>query len=317
MSAAVVLVHRHGVRPENLAFHDLGKAEDGVERRAQLVAHLGEEPRFRDVGGFGAAARLVRDGFRLFELADERVLLGAGLERRQRRRVEAVREQRKVPFGRQRHDGEDVIVQRAFDGEIERDRDGDRQRQREHRDRQARRQHARYRHHQQHHEQHEGGGLIVDADRIDQDERPRHAEEQIEHDEAHPPRAQLRGRGRLVEKLPASANDDEMDEKRAAGPHAGRHRPGPKPGKRPDGDDQEQDDRRGRNAVLRELAQQFVIEDRPRAAGRGEPVARLAHVLGRAPPLGRRCGGRRGELVRFADCVGHRGPGLALYFVAA
>ena len=41
--AGIILVHRHAVRSENLAFHHFGEAEDGVERRAQLMAHLGEE----------------------------------------------------------------------------------------------------------------------------------------------------------------------------------------------------------------------------------------------------------------------------------
>jgi hypothetical protein len=35
-------------------FHQLGEAEDRVERRAQLVAHAGEEIRFREVGLLGA-----------------------------------------------------------------------------------------------------------------------------------------------------------------------------------------------------------------------------------------------------------------------
>ena len=51
----IFLVGRHRVRAENLALHHFGKAEDGVERRAQLVAHLREEARLGDVGGFGAA----------------------------------------------------------------------------------------------------------------------------------------------------------------------------------------------------------------------------------------------------------------------
>ena len=50
--------------------------------------------------------------------------------------------------------------------------------------------------------------------------------------------------------------------------------------KKPDGDHEQQDHQRSRQPVLRELAQQFVVEDRPRAAGRGQPVARFAHVLG-------------------------------------
>ncbi len=51
-------------------FHDLGEAENGVERRAQLVAHLGEE------FGLGAVGAL---GFRLlFQVALRKVgeLLG-------------------------------------------------------------------------------------------------------------------------------------------------------------------------------------------------------------------------------------------------
>ena len=70
-------------------------------------------------------------------------------------------------------------------------------------------------------------GLLVDADRVDQDEGPRHAEEQIEDDEAHPPRAQIGGAGGLLEEPAAVADDDEMDEQRAAGPHARSQRAGP------------------------------------------------------------------------------------------
>ena len=124
--AGIILVHRHRMRAENLALHHFGKAENGVERRAQFVAHLRQEPRFRDIGGFGAAPRLVRYRFRLFEFADQRVLFGAGFKRRQRRRIEPIGEEREVSLGRQRHDGEDVVVQIAFDGEVEGERDGDR-----------------------------------------------------------------------------------------------------------------------------------------------------------------------------------------------
>ena len=92
----VILVGAHGVGAEQLVLHHLGKAEDGVERRAQLVAHLGEEPRLRDVGGFRVTARLV--GFRLglLELADQRILFGACLEGREVRGVEPVGEQSEI-----------------------------------------------------------------------------------------------------------------------------------------------------------------------------------------------------------------------------
>ena len=45
-------------RPEHARLHDLGEADDGVERRAQLVAHIGEELRFRLVGLLGAGLLL-------------------------------------------------------------------------------------------------------------------------------------------------------------------------------------------------------------------------------------------------------------------
>ena len=75
---------------------------------------------------------------------------------------------------------------------------------------------------------------------MDQDEGPRHAEEQIEQDEAQPPRAQIRRTRRLVEKLPAGADDDEMDDERAGGPHARGHRSGPQARQQPDGDHEQQ-----------------------------------------------------------------------------
>ena len=308
--AGIVPVRRHAVRPENFRLHHLGETQNGVERRAQLVAHLGEEARFGDIGGLGAAAGFVGDRFRLLELADQRVLFGARFQRGERGRIKPVGEQREIAFGGQRHGGEDVIVQRSLGGEIDGDGEGDRQREREHRDRQARRQHARYRHHEQHDEQHEGGSLLVQPDRIDQDEGPGHAEEQVEQDEAHPPRAQVRRARRLVEEQLALADDDEMNEECAAGPHAGRQRAGPQARQQPDGDDQKQDHRRRRDAVLGELAEQFVIEHRPRAAGRGQAIARLAHVLGRQPPLRLWRGGGGRKLVRFADRIGHCRPGL-------
>ena len=39
----IFLVDRHRVLAEDLALHHFREAEDRVQRRAQLVAHLGEE----------------------------------------------------------------------------------------------------------------------------------------------------------------------------------------------------------------------------------------------------------------------------------
>ena len=54
MSREYSLYFVRAQRAEHGGFHDLGKADDGVERRAQLVAHIGEEFRFGLVGVLGA-----------------------------------------------------------------------------------------------------------------------------------------------------------------------------------------------------------------------------------------------------------------------
>ena len=81
----IFLVGRHRMRAEHLALHHFGEAENGVERRAQLVTYLREEARLGNVRRLGAVARLIRNRFRLFEFADQHVLFGARLQRRQRR----------------------------------------------------------------------------------------------------------------------------------------------------------------------------------------------------------------------------------------
>ena len=173
--AGIILVGGHAVRAEDLGLHHLGESEDGVERRAQLVAHLREEARLGDVGRFRAAARLVGDRLRGLELADQRVLLGARLECGELRGVEAVRQQREIALRGDREHRQDVVLDRAADREVERHRGGDRRGRRDHRHRHARRQRRRQRHHQQHDEQHEGAGVLLDPDRMDQDEHPGHA----------------------------------------------------------------------------------------------------------------------------------------------
>ena len=70
------------MRTEDLVLHHFGKAEDGIERSAQFVAHLGKKARLGDVGGFGAVACLVGNRLGLFQFADQRVFLGACLQRR-------------------------------------------------------------------------------------------------------------------------------------------------------------------------------------------------------------------------------------------
>ena len=77
---AVVAVLVAADRAEHLRLHDLGEADDGVERRAQLVAHIGEEARLRLVGLFGAGLLLgvfLRQVGELLGLTLERALRGA------------------------------------------------------------------------------------------------------------------------------------------------------------------------------------------------------------------------------------------------
>ena len=45
---------REPMRPEHLRLHHFAEADDGVERRAQLMAHVGEEFRLGAVGRLGA-----------------------------------------------------------------------------------------------------------------------------------------------------------------------------------------------------------------------------------------------------------------------
>ena len=51
---AVLLILVGAEHAEHAAAHDLGEADDGVQRRAQFVAHIGEEFGFRLVGFLGA-----------------------------------------------------------------------------------------------------------------------------------------------------------------------------------------------------------------------------------------------------------------------
>ena len=165
-------------------------------------------------------------------------------------------------------------MQGALEREIHRDHGGDRNGRGEHRDRQARGQHARHRDHEQHHEQHEGAGAFLDADRLDQVEHPGEPEEQIEHDEAQPPGLDVDLALRRRQELLALGDDDGVDHQHAGGPDAGGHRAGPQARQEADGRDQQQHHERGRQPVLREQAQELVVEDRAacrsrRSAGRG------------------------------------------------
>src|SRR3546814_12481875 len=50
----IALVLRAAERAQQLALHDFREADDGVQRRAQLMAHVGQELRLGAVGELGA-----------------------------------------------------------------------------------------------------------------------------------------------------------------------------------------------------------------------------------------------------------------------
>ena len=235
---------------------------------AQLVAHLRQKARLGDVGGFGAMARFVGDRLGLFELADQRVLFGARFQRIERGRMQPARQQREIPFGRQREQREHVIVERAGEREIDRDRRGYGRSGHQCRDRQVGRQHARHCDHQQHQEHHQRVRRHVGAGGMDQDRRPAQPVEQIQHDKPRAPFARRRLRRRLREESMATPDHHGMDAKHAAGPHRRRDRLHPEPEQQAGGDHQQHDDIGGRQAGLGVLPEQFAVERRTGSAGR-------------------------------------------------
>ena len=90
----------------------LREADDGVQRRAQFVAHIGEEFGLRAVGRFGALQRLLRLRLRSGERLDEVVLVMAQDEHVARRRVDLARHEGHVGHEDERHGG-DAVEQHA------------------------------------------------------------------------------------------------------------------------------------------------------------------------------------------------------------
>ena len=91
------------MRAEELALHHLREAEDGVERRAQLVAHGREEARLGEVGAFGPPPRLVGIELGLLEFGDQRVLLRLERRRCAARRVQAMDDDEEIADDADRH----------------------------------------------------------------------------------------------------------------------------------------------------------------------------------------------------------------------
>jgi hypothetical protein len=70
MSIEIFLVGLDGVRSEQFAFHNFGKPKNGVERRAQFMAHRGEKAGFGEICRLGAAAGQIAVCLGPFELGD-------------------------------------------------------------------------------------------------------------------------------------------------------------------------------------------------------------------------------------------------------
>ena len=135
--AGIFLVGRDLMFAEHFGLHHFGETENGVEWRAQFVAHLRQEARLGNIGGLGALACFVGNHLGLFEFADQRVFFGARFQRRQGRRIEPIGENGEVTLRRHRHDGENVIAQVTLQREVERDRRRHREGRGEGRDRQG------------------------------------------------------------------------------------------------------------------------------------------------------------------------------------
>jgi hypothetical protein len=86
--AGVFLVARRPDTAETFLRDNFRETEDGIERRAQLVTHIGQECGLRGIGCFGFEALAQRFVARLFQLAREildleaqpRILVEAGRE---------------------------------------------------------------------------------------------------------------------------------------------------------------------------------------------------------------------------------------------
>jgi hypothetical protein len=142
---------------------------------------------------------------------------------------------------------------------------------------------------------------------LDHVRHPGNAEAQIEDHEPRPPAADVDAAARLVEEFSALRRDDRVDADDHQDPRGGGNDAGPKAREESDRCDQQPDRQRGGQPVLRELAQQFVIEGR-RSAGRGEPVAHPAHAFRRiAAPRGGGLLGRRRNAELLARHRGHAG----------
>src|SRR5262249_33781345 len=102
------------VRTEYFSLHHLGKAKNGIEWRAQFVAHLGKKSRLGDVGSFCSPARFIGNRLRLLKFTNQRIFLRRRCQRRQRDEIKAMVKGGKISWGSKSNNREDVAAQRAL-----------------------------------------------------------------------------------------------------------------------------------------------------------------------------------------------------------
>ena len=277
--AGIFLIGRVRVRPQDLRAHDLGEAENGVERGTQLVAHGGEEARLGEVGLLGARPRLVGDRFRLLELGDQRVLLGAELEHGDDGRVEPAHQPDEIDVHADRHGGHRPVERVVEQGEA--NDDGDRHRQGAGIDDGHHRgceQHA-HRDDDQHRGEDEGVRRLALRVRADEgDGRPTDAVEELGGGDLGAPHRRLAVVARRPDELPAQADEDALGDEHRAEPDQKLARRRPEHGAHGDDDGEQRRGDGGGQLVPHEHQQQLVLEFRLAARFIGELLARLLHA---------------------------------------
>ena len=276
----VFLVDRVLMRPEDLRAHDLGKAEDGVERRAELMAHGGEKAGLCLVRFLGARSRLVGDRLRLLELGDQRVLLGAEPDHGGDGGVGAAHQPDEIDVDADSHGGHGPIIGIIEEREADDDRRSHRQRSgiddRHHR---RREQHA-HRDDDEKRGKDEGVRRLAGAAGADKsDRRPGEAIEELGGHHLGAPRKRACFLPRRPEELPAEADQEALGEEHRGEPEQQLRRRRPEHRTDRDDDGEERRGDRRRQLVLGEEEEELIIE----LGAEVEPLAGLVRAPRRAP----------------------------------
>jgi hypothetical protein len=137
---------------EDFVLEHFREAQNGVERRAQFVAHRGEKARLGQIALLGPATAFVGDGFLALKLGKDRVFFRAQRQHADNAAIEPIGdqpEQQLRPQGDQRHDRRHIAAHLPV---AQQDGNCDRHRARQHRQRQV------AGHHGAHRQQHQPGG---------------------------------------------------------------------------------------------------------------------------------------------------------------